>query len=188
MQQELQTEIELLQLLADGHRSAIERIYKQHYKYIAGYIRKNGGNSDDAGDICQEAIIVLYEKAQDPDFRLTCKINTYLFAVAKNLWLKQVNSNDLPVVDNNTIDESNVAYEDDIKAHHERELYYDQLEQALEQLGQPCSTLLKAYYYKEKSMQDIATLFKYTNADNAKTQKYKCLSRLKKLFYNAQLK
>jgi hypothetical protein len=32
-------------------------------------------------------------------------------------------------------------------------------------------------------MQEIATDFKYTNADNAKTQKYKCLVRLKKIFF-----
>jgi hypothetical protein len=34
-------------------------------------------------------------------------------------------------------------------------------------------------------MQEICTEFGYTNADNAKTQKYKCLTRLKKLFFTA---
>jgi len=33
-------------------------------------------------------------------------------------------------------------------------------------------------------MQDIAEEFGYTNAENAKTQKYKCLNRLRKLFFN----
>jgi hypothetical protein len=32
-------------------------------------------------------------------------------------------------------------------------------------------------------MPEIAEFFGYTNADNAKTQKYKCLVRLKKLFF-----
>jgi len=32
-------------------------------------------------------------------------------------------------------------------------------------------------------MNDIAKQFGYTNADNAKNQKYKCLMRLKKLFF-----
>ena len=32
-------------------------------------------------------------------------------------------------------------------------------------------------------MTDIAAEFGYTNADNAKNQKYKCLMRLKKLFF-----
>jgi hypothetical protein len=32
-------------------------------------------------------------------------------------------------------------------------------------------------------MQEIAAAFGYTNADNAKNQKYKCLVRLKKIFF-----
>ena len=32
-------------------------------------------------------------------------------------------------------------------------------------------------------MPEIAEAFGYTNADNAKTQKYKCLVRLKKIFF-----
>jgi hypothetical protein len=36
---------------------------------------------------------------------------------------------------------------------------------------------------EKKSMTDIAGSFGYTNADNAKNQKYKCLMRLKKLFF-----
>jgi hypothetical protein len=33
-------------------------------------------------------------------------------------------------------------------------------------------------------MQELAAAFGYTNADNAKNQKYKCLMRLKKLFFS----
>jgi hypothetical protein len=33
-------------------------------------------------------------------------------------------------------------------------------------------------------MQMIADDFGYTNAENAKTQKYKCLMRLKKIFFS----
>lgn len=33
-------------------------------------------------------------------------------------------------------------------------------------------------------MQVIAANFGYTNADNAKNQKYKCLMRLKKIFFS----
>jgi hypothetical protein len=55
----------------------------------------------------------------------------------------------------------------------------------LDKLGDPCSKMLKAFYFNKKSMQEICTEFGYTNADNAKTQKYKCLTRLKKLFFTA---
>ena len=50
-------------------------------------------------------------------------------------------------------------------------------------LGEPCKSLLEAFYMQKKGMQEIAGIFGYTNAENAKTQKYKCLMRLKKLFF-----
>ena len=53
----------------------------------------------------------------------------------------------------------------------------------MSKIGEPCKSLLDAYYIQKKHMQEIATDFGYTNADNAKTQKYKCLVRLKKLFF-----
>jgi len=43
--------------------------------------------------------------------------------------------------------------------------------------------LLEAYYINRKGMTEISAEFGYTNADNAKNQKYKCLMRLKKLFF-----
>ena len=50
-------------------------------------------------------------------------------------------------------------------------------------IGEPCKSILEAYYIQKLPMQQIASDFGYTNADNAKTQKYKCLVRLKKLFF-----
>ena len=43
--------------------------------------------------------------------------------------------------------------------------------------------LLESYYLRKKNMSEIAKEFGYTNADNAKNQKYKCLMRLKKIFF-----
>ena len=57
------------------------------------------------------------------------------------------------------------------------------MEKAISSLGEPCKSLIEAFYIQKRSMQDIANQFGYTNADNAKNQKYKCLMRLKKLFF-----
>jgi hypothetical protein len=54
----------------------------------------------------------------------------------------------------------------------------------MQNLGEPCKSLLESYYLQKKSMVAIAEEFGYTNADNAKNQKYKCLMRLKKLFFD----
>ena len=174
--------------LAAGERAATAQIYQQHYRIVNGWLIKNGGSAADAADLFQEAMVVLFGKAQDESFRLTCSVGTYLFAVSKHLWYKKLQKTSRgPTILQQNIgtegDELELAYEDDINAHHEREVHYEQLNSALDQVGEPCRSLLKAFYHNDKSMQEIAADFGYTNPDNAKTQKYKCLARLRKLFY-----
>jgi hypothetical protein len=57
---------------------------------------------------------------------------------------------------------------------------------AIEQLGEPCRTLLEDFYMGNLTMEQISEKFGYTNADNAKNQKYKCLQRLKKIFFDGK--
>ena len=188
------SEQQLLEALAAGERAATEQVYRQNYHIINGWLIKNGGSSADAADLFQEAMVVLYEKAQSEDFRLSCSIGTYLFAISKHLWYKKLQKQSREPVLNKDLgaegDESGtgISYEDDINVHHEREAHYNMLNNALDQIGEPCRSLLKAFYHHDKSMQEIAADFGYTNPENAKTQKYKCLARLRKLFYNVQAK
>ena len=183
------TDDALLHGIATGSRQATAEIYKEHYKTVMHWILNHGGHDIDAADIFQEAMVVLFEKAREEDFRLTCRIGTYLFAICKHLWYKKIEQrkrqpDSLP--DNPDEEEgADWAYDDDIKVHQEREEHYQQLDAALDSLGEPCRSLLKAFYHHDKSMQEIAADFGYTNPENAKTQKYKCLSRLKKIFFNA---
>ncbi len=187
------TEQQLLAALASGERTATEQIYRQNYHIVNGWLMKNGGSSADAGDLFQEAMVVLFGKAQDEDFVLTCSIGTYLFAVSKHLWYKKLQQQSRgPKILQENIgaeeDDIGIAYDDDVKVHEEREQHYEILSTALDQVGEPCRSLLKAYYHHDKNMQEIAAEFGYTNPDNAKNQKYKCLARLRKIFYSAQTK
>jgi RNA polymerase sigma factor (sigma-70 family) len=187
----LYTEQQLLNDLAKGDRNATEHIYKQHYKIISSWINQNGGTTTDASDVFQEAMVILYEKSKLEDFRLTCKVGTYLFAISKHLWYKKLEKAQKQprlLGDDIGADGQDWAYEDDINSYKEKEMHYRSLDQALDQLGEPCRSLLRAFYHHDKSMQEIATEFGYTNPDNAKTQKYKCLNRLRKIFYLAQAK
>lgn len=186
------TEQHLLAEFASGKRAATEKIYDRHYKILSGWILKNGGSASDAADIFQESMVILYEKAQNEDFRLSCKLGTYLFAISKNLWYKKIEKQSkqpFSLPSNAGADEGfDKEYEDDINVHIEREMHYEQLNAALEQLGEPCRSLLNAFYQQDKSMMEISEEFGYTNPDNAKTQKYKCLARLRKIFYGVQAK
>ena len=77
-----------------------------------------------------------------------------------------------------------VSVDEDVDEHDRRNLQFVMMEKALQGLGEPCKSLLEAFYMQKRNMQDIASGFGYTNADNAKNQKYKCLMRLRKLFFS----
>jgi len=174
-------EKKLLEGLAQNDRKAIEAIYKQHFNMVQSLILNNNGYPDDARDIFQEAMIVLYEKARSGSFELNSQLKTYLYSVCRRLWLKRLNQQQRfsPEVDNL---EETVPVEEDVERHEQRNKDFLVMEQSLKSLGEPCKSLLEAYYLEKKSMTDIAADFGYTNADNAKNQKYKCLMRLKKIF------
>jgi len=77
-----------------------------------------------------------------------------------------------------------VGVEEELEAHERLNEEFGLMEKGLASLGEPCKSLLEAYYLQKRSMNEIAMAFGYTNADNAKTQKYKCLMRLKKIFFD----
>jgi len=172
----------LLEGLAANDTNAIETIYRENYLIIQSFIVKNNGYPEDAKDIFQEAMIVLFEKAKLDSFVLSCQIKTYLYSVCKRLWLKrlQQQSKYYPAFE---LLKETVQVEDEIEAHEKLNTDFNLMENALNKIGEPCKSILEAYYIQKKSMPEIADAFGYTNADNAKTQKYKCLMRLKKIFF-----
>lgn len=173
----------LLKGLAVNDRIAVEAIYKQHFNMVQTMIVSNNGGPEDAKDIFQEAMIVLYEKVKSGSFELNCLIKTYLYSVCRRLWLKRLNQ--MQRFPNTAEAAEDIApVEEDMAKHEERNDEFVLMERAMHGLGEPCKTLLEAYYLEKKSMMDIAAAFGYTNADNAKNQKYKCLMRLKKIFFD----
>jgi RNA polymerase sigma factor (sigma-70 family) len=172
----------LLEGLAASDKKAIETIYRDNYNMVQGLIINNNGSADDAKDVFQEAMIVLYEKARSGTFELNCQIKTYIYSVCRRLWLKRLQqlSRYSPPVE--TL-ESTVPVEDEIEEHEKRSSEFEMMDKAIGSLGEPCKSLLEAYYLQNQNMQVIAANFGYTNADNAKNQKYKCLMRLKKIFF-----
>lgn len=178
----LEEEKILLQGLANEDKSSIERIYREHYSMVQSLVVNNNGSTDDAADIFQESMIVLFEKVKTGGFELHCQLKTFIYAVSRRLWLKKLNQQQryLPGSDNM---EEVVSIDEDMEIHENRQREFNLMEMAMNKIGEPCKSLLEAYYLQKKQMQAIAADFGYTNADNAKTQKYKCLVRLKKLFF-----
>ena len=179
----------LLSSLAIGDSKAINYIYKSTYPTVEKMVFKMNGSTDDAYDVFQDAVTILYEKAKTNDLQLSCKVSTYLISIAKHLWLKKLSKKkkqQVSVLYDSF--EENLSANEDISHFLEFENNVSKLKSCLEQIGEPCKSVLNAFYIHNQSMTDIAQNFGYTNAENAKTQKYKCLNRIRKLFFTEQQK
>ncbi|MFN4005881.1 MAG: RNA polymerase sigma factor [Chitinophagaceae bacterium] len=172
----------LLRGLAHNDSKAIDTLYKDNFGMVQAFILNNNGTYDDARDIFQEAMITLYEKARSESFVLTCQIKTYVYSVCRRLWLKRLQQMGRYVTASDSLEET-VPVEDDVEIQEKKNQEFLIMDRALGSLGEPCKSLLEAFYLQKKGMLEIAESFGYTNADNAKNQKYKCLMRLKKLFF-----
>ena len=176
------TDSEVILGILNNSESVLKRMYVAYFPMILQLIINNNGTADDAKDIYQEAVIILYNKIKAGDFELSSKLKTFIYSVCRRLWLKRLShmsrfGGDISDFQDHT------QVEDEVDKHNEMDLQFDKMASALQLLGEPCKTIIEDFYIHNLSMQDICERFGYTNADNAKTQKYKCLQRLKKLFF-----
>ena len=175
-------EKEVFRSIGNNDKGAIEAVYRENYSLIQHFIISNNGTEDDARDIFQEAMMVLYERSRSPEFELTCQIRTYLYSVCRRWWLKKLQYARRMESQVENYDKI-VAVEEDLEQHEKPTQQYLTMRAAMGKIGEPCKSLIEAFYVHRKNMHETANFFGYTNADNAKNQKYKCLVRLKKLFF-----
>ena len=80
----------IVERIRKNDRAVLGELFVRYEKMIGSYIVTNGGSDADAEDILQEAIIVLWQKANAPDFQLTSKVSTFLMAIARNKWMAEM--------------------------------------------------------------------------------------------------
>lgn len=177
------TDLEFIEGLKHNNDAVLRALYKKYYNLVLKYVVNNSGSSEAAADIYQETLIVLYENVQKPMFQLNCQLQTFIFSIAKRLWLKQLRGNGHLARFKEDEENEVVDVSDEITDHLKKESDIEKINVSMESLGEPCKTLLKDFYVYKLSMDDISEKFGYTNSDNAKTQKYKCLQRLKRQFF-----
>ena len=163
---------EILEKIRKGDESALDYLYKKNFKMMTKLVINNNGTEDEAKDIYQEALIVFWQKVTSGNLTLSSKISTFLYSICQNLWRKELER------------KSRMSNEEKDT---EEELDFDQQERidvinrCINQLGETCRRILTYYYFDSLSMQDIAELLGFANADTAKTKKYKCKKELDEL-------
>src|ERR1700742_3401771 len=87
---EFTTENELFEGLRRGDSSAFRKVYVLHFNMVNYLIVKNNGREEDAHDIFQEAMVALFEQLSSGKFEQRSSLKTWIYAVCRNKWLKQL--------------------------------------------------------------------------------------------------
>lgn len=168
------TNLELLNGILRNDTIVLQFIYKNFYSKINFFIKKNNGDDDDANDIFQEAIIIIYRKLKANDLALDCTFETYLYSICRFLWLKQL--------------EKRKIEKENIKDNHEfnDELYDDSLDKVTDlndryrlyqkhfaNLGKDCQKILQLHFDKVP-LKTIAQMMGFKSEKYAKKRKFSC--------------
>ncbi|MFT3909308.1 MAG: sigma-70 family RNA polymerase sigma factor [Ferruginibacter sp.] len=165
------TDKEIIEHLRNNKYTAALKGMYNILPHAKKYIKANSGTTDDAEDIFQDALVILYKKVQSENFILSVPLKTYLLAIVKNCWLQELRRRKkLPVDDSASdvaIDELN------------EEPGFIFAKAAFELLGEKCRQLLIMFYFKKEGYKKIAAALAFSDEKTAKNQKYRCLQKAK---------
>ena len=160
---------------------AFAEIYLTVYPSIRNYVLQNNGAECDAQDIFQDSLMIFIGKMETESFELRVKIKTFVYAIAKNLWLKRLRANRRRNFHLGNATHQIVREPASPSIHPYRQIY---IESALRSLCPDCRQVLFLYYYGGMKMREIASLMEYSSEQVAKNKKMKCMRDLRGIIRN----
>ncbi len=168
-------------------------------KGLLQYARKHYGSSGlDLEDLVQDALLTVYENIQGGKLtELTSSLKTHVIGILKNkaneALRKQAAIATVPQQagqdDDDTLDpvdtgiaQSALERWEEQDAEEEHEQLQTAVREIVGNLKEPCKTILWSFYWEDESMKHIAELMNYNTTDVAKSQKSKCMTKVKVAF------
>ncbi len=171
---------EIIDIIQRGERNAVngvlKQLYMEYYPLVEKLILNNSGNRTSAADIFQESLIVFYNRVKEGKFNGASGIKTYIYAIARNLWLielrrnKKVHLNFEGVLENYKNLEVN-----------KEELNRKKIRLVLDKLNASCKEVLLDFYFGGLDMGEIRLKYGLGSEQAAKNKKYRCLQNLIKM-------
>lgn len=137
---------------------------------------------DFVAELYSDSVVNLWKNVQRGKLTvegLSSSLSTYLNSIGKySLWSANRKKKDDTVGDetyfNNLSD-----MPADIESLMEQDALIDFVYKTAREMKPPCSDLLTAYYWDKLSMKEIAAKYNYNGENSAKTQKWKCIKKMR---------
>lgn len=142
--------------LASNDSAVIQTIYKKFVPKVVMFIMNNSGDRDQAQDVVQDVLILLFNQAKANALQLTCPFDAYFFLLCKRKWLNELKKTSNKGVTINedavSINESALELIGQTEDFDEKQQLFDTM---FQKLGDKCQELLKLSF-KIKSMEEVA--------------------------------
>ncbi len=168
------------ELIVEGFKrqdtDTLEYIYKKFYPSVRNLVMLNSGSEEDARDLFQEALIVMYRKLTYESLDLTCSFNTFLYSVARNLWFKELDSkkNERAHLE---VWDGFAELDQEIARISPRDIRFRIYQEHFLALPERCQRLLRLFYQRIP-LRDIAEILGFSSEKYAKKKKYQCKESL----------
>lgn len=168
----------ILDLIRRGDEEALVMLFRDNRRMVIDFVIRNSGSPDDAEDLLQDALIVLWERVRSRRFEYAAKLSTFILGVVKNRWLRTLAARRRNPPLNEALDPPDEGLQvDEGMVQEERVLL---VRKAMERIDGICRTLLTLFYWEELPMDEIARRMGFANADTAKSKKYQCKKHLER--------
>jgi len=171
---------ELIEGLRQGNDAVLNFLYKNYYGVVRGMVLKSYGNEDQARDIFQEVIIVIYNKLQDSNFKITSSFFTFFYAVIKNTWLdyRKLSLKNPLIYAKDYSDEIGVGIEiDQVEVLATKAIRLGLFNTYFKELADGCQQILSLFRAEYKA-EEIANELGFKSANYVRKRKSECLKIL----------
>lgn len=167
---------ELLNGLITRNEKVLREYYTLYYPGIRRFIVSNNGNEEDARDLFQDALLVLFQKVRGQQFELTCSLGTYLYSVSRYLWLKELDKRKR--ISHRTVNPEDIADTDSdigrLSEYNERLRLY---RLHFEKLSSDCRKVL-GLFMEGRTIAEITLIMGYSSEQHTRNRRYRCKSSL----------
>ena len=165
----------------NNNSKAINVLYSQLLPDVKRYIRSNNGKDEDAEDIFQDALVVLYDYIKTGRYNESHSMAGFVMTICRNLWINKAKRDKWQIGLNKVADIAEDVNVNDVLIHKERETL---VHESMAKLGPRCQELLILSNFEKLSMKEIVSRMGFENENAAKTRKYKCMQRLIEIVKN----
>jgi|WetSurMetagenome_2_1015567.scaffolds.fasta_scaffold117920_1 RNA polymerase sigma factor (sigma-70 family) len=158
----------------------INFVYREYFPLIKYLVNENSGADEDAEDIFQDGLIIIYKKITDNQLTLTSSFKTYMYSVCRNLWLQKLNKRKVIMEKISDVEEYIDLPDDIMNEINNEEIELHRLVQLhFLSLNEDCQKILRLFM-KDVSLREIGNIMGFKTEKYAKTRKYMCKEELKK--------